>query len=246
MKPIVRKILYILAILALAGVSILLFTSARKVSSSTVSTGEVIVKFTDGESFLSEEQIKEYIESEYGIIAGKIADSINLAKIEDILNSKSMIQNSEVYITKKGDLNVIVSQRKPSVRFQKGSEVIFADKEGKLFSVKSGISYSVPIIDGKIPENDSTWVRRAVALVNWIESSKTWTDKFVQIHAEEDGNIVLVPREGREKFMFGQPDNVASKFARLEDYYKYIVPSKEEGYYGTVSLMYDDHIVCKK
>ena len=134
MKPIVRKILYILAILALAGVSILLFTSARKVSSSTVSTGEVIVKFTDGESFLSEEQIKEYIESEYGIIAGKIADSINLAKIEDILNSKSMIQNSEVYITKKGDLNVIVSQRKPSVRFQKGSEVIFADKEGKLFS----------------------------------------------------------------------------------------------------------------
>lgn len=246
MKPIVRNILYIVAILAIVGVSALLFTSGKKTSSSVTATGDIFVKFNDEGAFLDEEQIKEYITSEYGIIAGKRADSISLARIEEILNSKSVISGSDAYITKKGDLNVIISQRIPAVRFQKGNDAIFSDKDGNLFPVKSASVYDVPVIDGKIPQNDTLWVKRTVALAQWIESSKTWADKFVQIHAEEDGNITLVPREGREKFLFGQPDNITSKFARLEDYYKYIVPSKEEGCYGSVSLMYDDHIVCKK
>ena len=47
---------------------------------------------------------------------------------------------------------------------------------------------------------------------------------------------------------FVHPDDpdAKAKFDRMSDYYRYILPEKGEGYYGTVNVKFDKQIVCKK
>ena len=83
-------------------------------------------------------------------------------------------------------------------------------------------------------------------IVNYIENSRTWRDKIVQIHVNGDRDLVLIPREGDEFFIFGQPEDIEEKFRKMEKYYTHIIPAKGDGYYKTVDLRFDGQVVCRK
>ena len=55
----------------------------------------------------------------------------------------------------------------------------------------------------------------------------------MQITVQEDGNLVLIPREGRERFLFGQACDMEKKFEKMELYYKGIREEKGEDAYRT-------------
>ena len=82
--------------------------------------------------------------------------------------------------------------------------------------------------------------------VNYIEKSKTWKDKIVQISVDAKKDLILIPREGNEMFLFGQPTDIEDKFRKMEKYYTHIIPAKGEGHYRTVDLKYKGQIVCKE
>jgi cell division protein FtsQ len=78
-----------------------------------------------------------------------------------------------------------------------------------------------------------------------MESSKVWKDKIVQITVCDGGELKMVPRRGKEVFLFGQPVNIEDKFSRMEMYYSNIIPAKGSETYTSVSVEYDGQIVCK-
>lgn len=245
MKPIVRNIIYIVAlVLICVGVGLCVKMSHNN-QRIIACNGTIKVSFSDENKFLTEDDIKKMIDQEYGVMMGQRCDSVNLDKIEKIIDSKSGVLKSEAYLTKDGTLNIMLSQRKPVVRFQKGNEGLYADAEGKVFPLM-GNTLDVPLVDGILPPSDSTWTKSMAAMAMWIAGNKDWSDIIVQIHSSEDGDLTLIPRQGKEKLLFGQPDKIASKFARLEDYYRCIVPAKGEDYYSTVSVKFDGQIVCRQ
>ena len=185
-------------------------------------------------------------------------DDIDLVKVEAILDEKTAIYKSEAYTTKDSLLNISITQRRPIVRFQKGDKGFYADAEGFLFPLQSTYASYVQIIDGAIPlknehgyrgtpetDEEKLWLRRMIDLVKYIEGSRKWKDVIVQISVGEDGNLILVPRKGKEKFIFGHPTEIESKFEKMELYYKAIAPAKEEGRYRSVDLRFDGQIVCR-
>jgi cell division protein FtsQ len=82
-------------------------------------------------------------------------------------------------------------------------------------------------------------------LVNYIETSRIWKDKIVQIHVADNGDIALIPRKGNEMFIIGQPTSIEEKFEKMGKYYKVIIPEKGSNAYSTVDLRYRGQIVCK-
>jgi cell division protein FtsQ len=78
-----------------------------------------------------------------------------------------------------------------------------------------------------------------------MENSKVWKGKIVQIHVQKNGELILVPRTGKEKFLFGQPDSINEKFSKMERYYTTIVPEKGADRYKTVDVRFSNQIVCK-
>lgn len=217
------------------------------------------VTFSDSYNFVNEKDIKSFLDKNYGAYIGQRLDSVDLCKIEKILDAQSAVLKSQAYTTPDGCLNVMISQREPVVRFQKGTQGFYADCRGFLFPLQTNYTSNVPIVDGNVPiswsagykgeaqtDSEKKWLSGLLSLISWVDCSKQWSGAIVQMNVTPDGDLVLVPRYGNEKFIFGYPDDIAAKFSRIEKYYQYIRPGKGEDYYSTVNVKFDGQVVCRK
>ncbi len=218
----------------------------------------VVIADSTENQFVSRADIKKYIDREYGQYIGQPLDSINLAKIEDIIDGRSAVNKSQAYTTRDGMLNVTITQRTPAVRFQRADGGFYADAEGFLFPLQSSYSSRVQVVDGDIPlkansgykgeledEKEKQWLHDVLEVINYMETSKVWKDKIVQITVSDGGELTLVPRDGNERFLFGQPVMIEDKFEKMELYYSHILPEKGSEAYKTVSVKFDGQIVCR-
>lgn len=210
--------------------------------------------------FITPREIRKFLDEELeGGYIGVQIDSIDLTRIEEILDSKSAILKSQAFTTKDSILNVVVTQKKPIVRFQKGTKGFYAVEDCSLFPLQSTYTSHVMVVDGYIPlkiehgylgkpdtEEGCRWLKGIVGLVKYINASRTWQSKIVQITVQEDGNLLLIPREGRERFLFGQACDMEKKFEKMELYYKGIREEKGEDAYRTVDLRFEGQIICRK
>ena len=259
MPKIVRHIIRILFAAALAAALIASCVAGAADRKPIVCKGvKIVIADSTVNQFVTPSEVKKYIDKEYSGYIGMPIDEIDLVKVEAILDEKTAIYKSEAYTTKDSLLNISITQRRPIVRFQKGDKGFYADAEGFLFPLQSTYASYVQIIDGAIPlknehgykgtpdtEEEKLWLKRMIDLVKYIDGSRKWKDAIVQISVGEDGNLTLVPRKGKEKFIFGHPTEIEDKFEKMELYYKAIAPAKEEGRYKSVDLRFDGQIVCR-
>lgn len=255
------KVRYIVSLLTLAAVvAVFALVRTATVSDRALRTCQGIrIEYADGYRFVTEEDVKGYLDEHYGAYIGQRLDSIRLHRVEAILDVQSAILKSEAYTTDDGMLNVRLTQREPVLRLQKGDFGCYADSRGFIFPLQDNFTTLVPVIDGDIPieceegykgaprtDREKAWLKGAIGLVTYMEKSRTWAENIVQMHVGSDGDLVMIPREGRERFIFGSPDDAEAKFERIAEYYRYILPEKGEGYYSTVNVKFDKQIVCKK
>ena len=216
----------------------------------------VKVEILDGYRFISEDDVKTCLEKFYGPLVGQRLDSVNLTRIEKILDVQSAVLKSQAYTTDDGWVNVEITQREPIVRFQHGGDGFYVDDRGFIFPLQDGYTSDVPVVDGEIPifsghgykgepqsKAEEEWIREIMGLISYMQKSKVWADNIVQISVLEGGDLVLVPREGKEKFIFGKATDVAAKFDRISRYYQYIRPVRDD--YTSINVKFDNQIVCK-
>ena len=247
MKKWLLHIAAVSIVVIFAGLLIVYHSAGARHRETLTCTG-VNICITDStlNSFISSADVKKYLDTEYGAYIGSCIDSIDLHAIEKVLGGKTAVLNSEAFITKDGVLNIDIEQRKPALRFIGKTGGFYADANGETFPLQKTYASYVPVIDGCIPsEKDSPRIRKLVRFVNHLEESQRWKNKFVQMYSDSTGNLTLIPREGQEKFLFGQPEEIEKKLRRLEMYYGYIVPEKGEKTYRSVDLRYNDQIICK-
>ena len=219
----------------------------------------VKVEFADKYNFVTAQDVEGYLKKDYGAYIGQRLDSVDLLKVETILNSKSAILKTAAYTTPDGFLNVKIYQREPVVRFQRGNVGFYADERGFLFPLQENYTSRVPIIDGEIPletgsgykgepkgDAGKKWLSEIISLVKFMDASGIWAENIVQITVRSNGDLVMIPREGKERFIFGQPVEIEDKFLKITKYYTAIVPEKGKDYYSTVNVKYNGQIVCRK
>ena len=219
----------------------------------------IVITDSTTNQFITPDEIRRILDSEYKGYTGKPIDSLDLAQVEDILDGRSAILKSQAYTTKDSLLNVVVTQRKPIVRFQKGSKGFYADAEGFLFPLQKTYTSHVHIVDGHIPlkvengfigrpetKKEQEWLTKMLNVIRYMDESKVWKEKIVQISVDRKGELTMIPREGQERFLFGHPVDVEEKFRKMGIYYKGISKDKGEGYYRWVDLRYDGQIVCRQ
>ena len=258
MKKGIRITLIVTAICALALVFfVILGMNGRR--TRQITCAGVRVELTDDFNFVTQKDIEGYLKKEYGAYIGQRLDSVDLAKVERILDGKSAILKAEAYTSPDGFLNVKIRQREPVVRFQKADNGFYADREGFLFPLQRNYTSMVPIVDGALPMNvergykgkprtdpEKEWLAGVTDLVNFMQESETWAENFCQITVKDNGDLVMIPREGKERFIFGPPADIDGKFDRISRYYTTILPEKGAGYYSTVNVKYNGQIVCRK
>ena len=260
MKKILKYVLIGICGAMLAALLAVSFLAGKEARKGLVCKGlEIAIVDSLENSFVSEADVRKYVDKEYGRYIGEKLDSLDLVKIEKIIDGRSAVRKSQAYVTRDSILRIDITQRKPVVRFQKKDGGFYADAEGYIFPLQVNYASHVQIIDGDIPlaansgykgdiedPQEKAWFKSVMNVVNFMEGSRTWKGKIVQISVEKGGDLILIPREGNERFMFGQPADIEEKFMKMRKYYTHIIPAKGENHYRTVDLKYQGQIVCRK
>lgn len=259
MNKAVKYILYTILAFVILGCMVAAYIAGQQSRGPIICKG-IRIEVLDStiNSFVTVSDVRIYLDKSCGKLIGQPIDSIDLVKVEKVVDSRSAVLKSEAFVTRDSMLNITVTQRKPVVRFQKKDGGFYADAEGYIFPLQSSYASHVQIIDGAIPlaansgykgdiENpdEKAWFKRIMSVVNYMEGSKVWKGKIVQIHVQENGELILIPREGNEKFLFGQPGSIEEKFSKMERYYTTIIPEKGSNRYKSVDVRFADQIVCK-
>lgn len=239
---------FLLAAMA-AGLTFLLQTTKQERSMMTC-TG-VQVEFLDDYRFVSEDDVKQALERHYGTYIGQRVDSVRLDQMESIIEKNGVIRKGEVWATSDGIIHVSVTQRAPVVRFQRGEKGFYMDEEGITFPLHSSYTAEVRTVSGDIPSIEDganrSWARGMLSLIGYIDSSKAWRDRISSINVNTDGDIELKVGEGRERFIFGAPEDFATKFDKMEKYFSYIATGAEDApKYKSVNLKYNKQLICRK
>ena len=203
--------------------------------------------------FVAKEDVKEWMQ-DYGVYIGLPLDSVRLDRIETIMDSRSAVRKSQAWLTEDGYIHIALTQREPIVRFQDGNNGYYADASGFIFPLQSRFTVRVPIVDGALPLKvergykgdrcDDEWLMKMIGMVNYMKGS-VWEGIISQISVNTDGDLVLIPREGKERFLFGSPDRAADKFRLVRRYYESIRPNNAEGKYSLVDVRQERQIVCR-
>lgn len=259
MNKVLKHILYAVLAAALLGCIAASYVAGVRLRRPIVCKGVRIEILDSAEnSFVSVSDVRRFIDKSCGRIIGEKLDSIDLVMVEKAVDSRSAVLKSHAYVTRDSMLNIKVTQRRPVVRFQKKDGGFYADSEGYIFPLQSTYASHVQIIDGEIPlaansgykgdlgsQKEKDWFRSIMRIVNYMENSRVWKDKIVQISVADNGELTLIPREGQEKFLFGHPHSMIEKFNKMERYYTTIIPEKGKNRYSIIDLRFRNQIVCK-
>lgn len=260
MKTVFRHILIVLTGVLLSAYLVVTLTASSAKTDSLLCKGlRVEIKDSCRIRFVTAEEVKSCLDKEMPGYTGKKCLDLNLKSVEKILDNKGAVLKSEAFITKDGMLNVRITQREPAARFRNGSTGFYCDRNGYIFPLHSSYTAEVPLVEGELPvrissgfkgrpENpgEAEWIDDMIDLILYIRNGEIWSGNIKQISVKKGGCLVIIPGTGQEKFIFGQPDDIERKFKSIEEYYKAVKPSKEDGYYGSVNVQYDGQIVCRR
>ena len=242
----ITGIVLILAMLAGFGIlhSCVGKTDSRKLCES------LDIKVGGNQEFVSEEDIRGLIDKKYGVYIGVQLDSIDLGRIERLMEEQKAVRKCEAWTTRNGVLHVSIEQRVPALRFSNGSNGFYIDREGVTIPLHPTYTAPVPVIEGAVPdmndESSAAWAAGVLEMTDYIASSKTWKDRVEKISVGKGADLEIRLDGTGERFILGTPDGIGDKFDRIGKYFACIVPAKGEGYYKSVNLKYNHQIICRK
>ena len=260
MKPIFRRGLGLLVIAACAALLVITTSMSgrerRRHTCGGRSVLDVIVTDSLERRFVNKDDVAGWLENEYRNYVGLPLDSVDLRRVEKLVGAHSVVRDCQAWLTDDGILHVELSQRQPVVRFDDGVNGYYADATGFVFPLQERGSADVPVVDGKIPMRipkgfkgtpadaaQAAWLSQIIGMINTLRGT-VWEKNIVRISVDEKENLVLTPRQGGERFLFGPPVRVKEKMGLMDAYYTSGLADKKV--YRTVDVRYRGQLVCRK
>ena len=222
--------------------------------------GRLDVSFVDSLRFVSEQDVREYLDAHYGSCVGERLDSVQLARIEQMLESRSSVTRCQAWTSDDGVLHVEIAQRAPVLRFMRSEEDgFYVDDGGYIFPLHPTFTAPVPVVEGAIPvnvpadykgeaqdERERAWIAGVLAMNRHIAGNRSWQRRIEHVRVRPGGELLLSLTGRSEEFFVGQPQGIPDKLQRIDRYLGIIAPSKPQGYYHTVNVKYKQQIICRQ
>lgn len=208
----------------------------------TRNINKVEVKFTDNENlYVTEEVVNKLLIQNNASASAIDKETLDLNRVESLLNKHEMIENAEVYLTLDGRLKADVSQRKPIGRVV-GNSSFYLDKNGEAMPLSQFYSARVPLMFGFNNDN----ISKVFPVVNYIRNDEFLTRHITGIQRLRGDKYELELRELDFSLFFGDSSNVALKFNNFKAFYKKALKDKKLDTYKKVNLQFGDQVVCTK
>ncbi|MCZ2100038.1 MAG: hypothetical protein LC107_00700 [Chitinophagales bacterium] len=241
--------------LLLVAIAAGLFFGVQRKRNAKVQTLKIEISgLNEGEQLINEKEVKQILQ----LAAGKSLTNVNIKlldirKLEAKLNLDKRIDKADLYFDSNDCLHVKVTQKQPIMRIMEisGTEY-FLDKEGDRIPYIRGSIVRAPIVTGvrdtffdkMLVSDRPSKLKEVFEVMKYVSEDPFLAALIEQAHIEagSTSNIVLVPKVGREKIIFGDGSDIRTKFDNLKIFYKDGMPKLGWNRYKTLNLSYTKQV----
>ncbi|MFM2393222.1 MAG: hypothetical protein RLZZ546_1204 [Bacteroidota bacterium] len=243
--------------IVMAMIGILFVMSVQRKRSANVQKLEVMIKALKGKrDLISERDIKLLFDRYvgYDVEKANISD-LQVDELEALLKKDKRVKKVEVFVDGKGKLNVWLVQKQPVVRVMDGSnKSYYIDEDGDQVPTVERSAIRVPLATGhfELYQQDIFKTSKPSKLKDIFKISKyVFNDDFLfalveQIDVNENGEIILIPKIGRQEIIIGDSGNLEEKFENLKIMYKDGLPREGWRKFAALKLNYRGQVVGVK
>ncbi|MBO4443109.1 MAG: cell division protein FtsQ [Bacteroidaceae bacterium] len=242
----IKKILSILVILVMAGYVVYSAVGMTDRHEDTRLCQGVDLHITDSLHFylIDDDMVLTTLQEHSVDPVGIPLDEIDLEKIEATLLLHPLVGKVQCYKTGGDMLRINISSKVPLVRvLNNRGQDFYVDSRGEILSQHS-LAVQLPVATGYIDRRFAS--HELLDVVRAIDRSEFWKAQVEQINVTREGEIQLVPRVGDHLLILGTADNVESKLSRLMNFYEKGLDNIGWNKYRSVSVAYENQVVCKK
>ena len=203
---------------------------------------KIEVQFTQFENlYVSEESVNKLLIQNNIEVSSIAKETLDLNRVEALLNEHEMIENAEVFLTLDGILKTKISQRRPIGRVL-GNNAFYLDRLGKKMPLSKSYSARVPVLVN-MKEMD---IEEAFPLVDYINKDQFLTQHITSITRLNDGYYQLELRQADFNIFFGKVNRIDEKFNNFKAFYKKALKDDLINTYKKVDLQFGNQVVCTK
>ena len=169
---------------------------------------------------------------------------LDLDSIARLLERSDKVERVEVVRLNNDRISIKTWPIHPVARVWTDRGSYYINRDGKRIGASANFHMDVPQITGAISEK---WpATRLLTLIDYLNSNPMWGEMVSMINVQDSTNIVLVPVIRGHVINLGDLNDLDSKFHRLEQFYREVLPLKGWDYYRTISLKWQGQIVATK
>ncbi len=223
---------------------------------------DVNIAHRNDNRFIDEQDVAKLLANLGYEVRGQRLRDIDLGQIEARLEQNPSVSNAEVYATIDCELKIEIAERMPIARIiNSGGSGFYLDRTGNLMPLSSKYTARVMVVNGhvEIPyaaiqsgiESEyvlakKQWLDDLYQLVSTIHGDPFWKAQIAQLYIDERQEIVLIPKVGNHRILFGDAKDIEPKLDKLMTLYKKGFSKTGWNDYKTINLKFQNQVVCSK
>lgn len=224
---------------------------------------DVAIEVYEDQVFLTEDDIYDRLKNLQLIKTENNYSDLDFEKIETALRDMNEIKSVEVYVKAGNKWEIKIKLRQAIARlFNLDGSSCYLDKDGELMPLSKNYSAHVLTINGYVNETDLTKTVNNVInndslktieildemyeISDYVCSNKFLSSQITHVYVNSNKEFEMIPRVGDQRILFGDANNVAGKFKKLEVFYKEGMQNAGWEKYDTINIMYKNQVVCSK
>lgn len=255
-----KNILWLLFIILIIVIMSFVQSSKQK---QQMALPDVNIDVFEDQVFLTKDDIYYRLKNQ-GLIGDSITfEQLKFEEIESFLSQMSEIKTVDVFVKTGNQWGINIQLRQAIARlFNLDGTSCYLDKDGTLMPLSPNYSAHVITVNGYINENDFTKSVNQVinndslksieilddlyAISNYVCLNKFFSSQITHIYVNAKKEFELIPRVGNQRILFGEAEQIAGKFKKLEVFYTEGINRAGWEKYDTINVMYKNQVVCSK
>lgn len=169
---------------------------------------------------------------------------INTMHLENKLRAHDNIEDAHIVVLGNGTMLVNVVPMQPVARIFVGDSSYYINAEGKRISANARCHVDVPVVTGYV--TDTKDVASLLPMFRFFKSRPEYNAYVTQVDLAQNGDICIIPAVAGHIVNLGDTSIIADKMARLQQFYKQVMPNRGWEYYDAVSLKWRGRVVATR
>lgn len=201
--------------------------------------GQLSINYkNDGPKFLSTSFVNKLLIQNIGELSSETKDSLDLSRLETLLENTPYILNAEAFCFPEGTLGINILEKKPIVMIQ-GDNSYYLDNFGSEFPVSESYSPLIPIYNGELNSSDKN---NLLTLVNIFNEDPFLKSEIEKIYNKSNSFYVGLKSYDFEVEIGGM-SMILDKLLMLKVFCTYQENNELEKKYKLISLKFKNQIV---